>query len=193
MRERTVTHQRAVEDLLGDRLAAGYAIARERLTGGDPQGARLPDRRRAASAPGGRRGGAGAAGVVLRRAGRDVRSASARCCSRRSRAPGFACWTPQGAYYIMADIGELGFRDDFAAADFFLDAVGVAAVPGSSFYHRNELGPSDAALHFFEERSDLGRGGRAPRGIWAKSWPHAAAAEPAALRGASARHLHSHS
>src|SRR5882757_3265737 len=65
---------------------------------------------------------------------------------------GLRCWMPQGAYYIMSDIGELGFRDDFEAADFFLDAVGVAAVPGSSFYHRNELG--HRMLRFTFSKSD---------------------------------------
>jgi aspartate/methionine/tyrosine aminotransferase len=65
---------------------------------------------------------------------------------------GLRCWMPQGAYYIMTDIGELGFRDDFEAADFFLDAVGVAAVPGSSFYHRNELG--HRMLRFTFSKSD---------------------------------------
>src|SRR5882762_8572380 len=56
---------------------------------------------------------------------------------------GLECSLPDGAYYIVADIGKLGglgFKDDFAAADFLLDEVGVAAVPGSSFYHRPELG-----------------------------------------------------
>ena len=53
---------------------------------------------------------------------------------------GLRCSNPDGAYYIVAEIGELGFEDDFAAADFLLDQVGVAAVPGSSFYHRPELG-----------------------------------------------------
>ena len=65
---------------------------------------------------------------------------------------GLRCWMPQGAYYIMSDIGELGFRDDFEAADFFLDAVGVAAVPGSSFYHRDELG--HRMLRFTFSKSD---------------------------------------
>ena len=65
---------------------------------------------------------------------------------------GLRCWMPAGAYYIMSDIGELGFRDDFEAADFFLDAVGVAAVPGSSFYHRNELG--HRMLRFTFSKSD---------------------------------------
>jgi aspartate/methionine/tyrosine aminotransferase len=53
---------------------------------------------------------------------------------------GLDCRAPQGAYYIMADVSRLAFRDDFAAADFMLEEVGVAAVPGSSFYHRPEMG-----------------------------------------------------
>ena len=53
---------------------------------------------------------------------------------------GLECSKPDGAYYIVAEIGGLGFKDDFAAADFLLDEVGVTAVPGSSFYHRPELG-----------------------------------------------------
>ena len=53
---------------------------------------------------------------------------------------GLECRKPDGAYYIIADIGHLGFKDDFEAADFILEEVGVAAVPGSSFYHRPELG-----------------------------------------------------
>jgi aspartate/methionine/tyrosine aminotransferase len=62
------------------------------------------------------------------------------------------CRQPAGAYYIMADIGHLGFKDDFAAADFLLNEVGVAAVPGSSFYHRAELGKS--LLRFTFSKSD---------------------------------------
>src|SRR5215471_5197116 len=46
-------------------------------------------------------------------------------------AAGLRCRAPQGAYYIMADISQMGFRDDFEAADFMLDEVGIAAVPGS--------------------------------------------------------------
>jgi len=65
---------------------------------------------------------------------------------------GLNCRSPQGAYYIMADIGHLGFRDDFAAADFMLEEVGVAPVPGSSFYHREELGHS--MLRFTFSKSD---------------------------------------
>jgi aspartate/methionine/tyrosine aminotransferase len=68
------------------------------------------------------------------------------------RGAGLRCWMPEGAYYIMADIGELGFRDDIEAANFFLEQVGIAAVPGSSFYHRGELGRR--MLRFTFSKSD---------------------------------------
>ena len=48
---------------------------------------------------------------------------------------GFSCQLPEGAYYIFTDIGESGMKDtDFARH--LVEKVGVAAVPGSSFYHR---------------------------------------------------------
>ena len=52
---------------------------------------------------------------------------------------GFRCFKPRGAYYIMTDIAAFGFPDDVAFAKYLVAEIGVAAVPGSSFYHR----PSD--------------------------------------------------
>jgi len=47
---------------------------------------------------------------------------------------GFSCQLPGGAYYIFTDIAEFGMRDtDFARH--LVETAGVAAVPGSSFYH----------------------------------------------------------
>ncbi len=46
----------------------------------------------------------------------------------------FTCYTPSGAYYIMTDISAFGFADDVAFARYLVKDVGVAAVPGSSFY-----------------------------------------------------------
>jgi aspartate/methionine/tyrosine aminotransferase len=46
----------------------------------------------------------------------------------------FTCYKPRGAYYIMTDIGGFGFRDDVEFARYLITDVGVAAVPGSSFY-----------------------------------------------------------
>src|SRR5277367_6292017 len=47
---------------------------------------------------------------------------------------GFKCFRPQGAYYIMADISGFGYPDDMAFARHLIEDVGVAAVPGSSFF-----------------------------------------------------------
>lgn len=51
------------------------------------------------------------------------------------REAGFRCHLPAGAYYIMAGFEDLGFDgDDTAFARHLIEDVGVAAVPGSSFY-----------------------------------------------------------
>jgi aminotransferase len=47
---------------------------------------------------------------------------------------GFRCFKPRGAYYIMTDIGEFGYPDDTQFVHHLIKDVGVAAVPGSSFF-----------------------------------------------------------
>jgi aminotransferase len=56
------------------------------------------------------------------------------------RDAGFTAAAPQGAYYVMADVSSLGFADDVSASRHLIERVGVAAVPGSSFFSRPELG-----------------------------------------------------
>jgi len=46
----------------------------------------------------------------------------------------FTVYKPYGAYYIMTDIRVFGFADDVEFARYLVKDVGVAAVPGSSFY-----------------------------------------------------------
>jgi aminotransferase len=41
---------------------------------------------------------------------------------------------PEGAYYVLADTGPLGDRDDQLAADALLERTGVASIPGRAFY-----------------------------------------------------------
>ncbi|HEY6959938.1 MAG TPA: aminotransferase class I/II-fold pyridoxal phosphate-dependent enzyme [Candidatus Limnocylindria bacterium] len=53
---------------------------------------------------------------------------------------GFSPRKPDGAYYILCDISSFGFRDDTMFALWLVSEVGVAGVPGSSFYSRPELG-----------------------------------------------------
>lgn len=50
------------------------------------------------------------------------------------RNAGFSCQLPEGAYYIFTDIAGFGMKDtEFAR--YLVEKAGVAAVPGSSFYH----------------------------------------------------------
>jgi aminotransferase len=57
-------------------------------------------------------------------------------------AVGFACVKPEGSYYIMADIRPLTDKDDVAFTRFLVEEVGVAVVPGSSFYSDPSRGRS---------------------------------------------------
>ena len=50
------------------------------------------------------------------------------------RSAGFAAWKPRGAYYIMTDIPSFGAGNDREFATQLVRDIGVAAVPGSSFY-----------------------------------------------------------
>jgi aminotransferase len=44
---------------------------------------------------------------------------------------------PQGAYYILLDVSEFGVKDDTAFCEWMAEHVGVAGVPGSSFFKGN--------------------------------------------------------
>jgi len=53
---------------------------------------------------------------------------------------GFRCTPPEGAYYVLADFSALSALPDDEFAFWLTKQVGVAPVPGSSFYSRPELG-----------------------------------------------------
>jgi aspartate/methionine/tyrosine aminotransferase len=54
---------------------------------------------------------------------------------------GFRCFKPHGAYYVITDISSFGFSDDVTFVRHLIEKIGVAAVPGSSFY----ANPADGA------------------------------------------------
>src|SRR5687767_10475533 len=56
------------------------------------------------------------------------------------RDAGFKCDSPDGAYYVMADISEFGFSNDVEFTKHLIREIGVAVVPGSSFYENREMG-----------------------------------------------------
>ena len=53
---------------------------------------------------------------------------------------GFDFEPPQGAYYIMAGIAAFGATDDVDFARYLVRDIGVATVPGSSFFQDKALG-----------------------------------------------------
>jgi len=67
----------------------------------------------------------------------------------------FTCYVPQGAYYIMTDISGFGFPDDVEFARYLVTDVGVAAVPGSSFYRHAELGCTKLRFCFCKKDETL--------------------------------------
>jgi aspartate/methionine/tyrosine aminotransferase len=70
-------------------------------------------------------------------------------------AAGFTCFAPRGAYYIMTDISAFGFPDDVTFARHLVTDIGVAAVPGSSFYRDTELGRQKLRFCFCKKDETL--------------------------------------
>lgn len=56
-------------------------------------------------------------------------------CLRRT---GLSFSEPQGAYYVLVDVSPLGFATDTEAAEMLVKEIGVAGVPGSSFFREPE-------------------------------------------------------
>lgn len=47
---------------------------------------------------------------------------------------GYRLTEPQGSYFVMVDVNEFGVKDDYKFCEWMIKNVGVAAVPGSSFF-----------------------------------------------------------
>ncbi len=69
------------------------------------------------------------------------------------RSTGLDCRAPEGAYYVMADFSRFPFEDDWAFAMYLVERLGVATVPGSSFYARPEDG-SRYVRFMFSKKDD---------------------------------------
>ena len=79
---------------------------------------------------------------------------------------GFQVHPPEGAYYLLADFSPLGWtKDDVAFAHWLTREVGVAVVPGSTFYHRKELGVAQVRFAFAKKFSTLEEAGRRLRRV----------------------------
>jgi aminotransferase len=82
------------------------------------------------------------------------------------REAGFSCSRPAGAYYLLADFSSI--RDDMDDTEFALwlaREVGVASVPGSSFYSRPGHGSRQVRFAFCKTRELLAEAGERLRGL----------------------------
>jgi aminotransferase len=68
---------------------------------------------------------------------------------------GFKCGFPEGAYYVMTDISNFGFKDDIEFTKHMIREIGVAVVPGSSFYYDKSLGSQKVRFCFCKRDETL--------------------------------------
>jgi len=68
---------------------------------------------------------------------------------------GFKFNRPQGAYYVMTDIEHFGFDSDIEFATYLVKDVGVAVVPGSSFFNDRKLGRNKVRLVYSKRDETL--------------------------------------
>ena len=68
---------------------------------------------------------------------------------------GFECFRPRGAYYIMTDISRFGFPDDVSFARDLVQKIGIAVVPGSSFYNDAADGSRQVRFTFCKKEETL--------------------------------------
>jgi aspartate/methionine/tyrosine aminotransferase len=68
---------------------------------------------------------------------------------------GFKCFRPRGAYYVMTDISAFGYADDVSFAKYLVQEIGVATVPGSSFYRDPRDGAKQVRFAFCKKPETL--------------------------------------
>ena len=83
---------------------------------------------------------------------------NAKYAERRTRmlgileACGFTVYKPGGAYYTIVDTRPLGYAHDVEFAKFLVREIGVAVVPGSSFYQDPEKGRTQVRFAFSKKK-----------------------------------------
>src|ERR1700688_4066279 len=68
---------------------------------------------------------------------------------------GFRCYLPRGAYYVMTDISAFGFANDVKFAAYLVREIGIACVPGSSFYKHPKDGSQQVRFAFCKKPETL--------------------------------------
>ena len=68
---------------------------------------------------------------------------------------GFDVIIPRGAYYVMCDISKWGYPNDVDFCRYLIEEVGVAAVPGSSFFRNPKSGRNLIRFTFCKKEETL--------------------------------------
>ena len=68
---------------------------------------------------------------------------------------GFLCYRPRGAYYVMTDISAFGANNDVEFASYLVREIGIACVPGSSFYKHPKDGSQQVRFAFCKKPETL--------------------------------------
>ena len=82
------------------------------------------------------------------------------------RSAGFSCSAPQGAYYIMAEFSALSSLGDRDFAEYLVKDIGIAVVPGSSFFHESARGSRYVRFCFCKKDSTLQTAGERLQKLW---------------------------
>jgi len=67
---------------------------------------------------------------------------------------GFKVFHPDGAYYVMTDISRFGFASDIEFTRYLVREIGVACVPGSSFYSGDSANGAQQVRFCFCKRDE---------------------------------------
>ena len=73
---------------------------------------------------------------------------------------GFRCYRPRGAYYVMTDISAFAFASDVEFAAYLVKEIGIACVPGSSFYKHPKDGAQQVRFAFCKKPETLDEAAR---------------------------------
>ncbi len=68
---------------------------------------------------------------------------------------GLKCEAPEGAYYVMTEIADFGFKTDIEFTKHLIREIGVACVPGSSFYKDSKVGKDFVRFCFCKKDETL--------------------------------------
>ncbi len=74
-------------------------------------------------------------------------------------AVGIPYFVPQGAYYVFADISHFGYKNDVEFTEYLIKEIGVAVVPGSSFFAQSEKGKKFIRFCFSKKPETLAKAG----------------------------------